>query len=157
VPELDFERPSTVTLKAMGDNAPTTPSADPRDADGLRAARERTIERLVEEVMNAGRLDGLDELYTQQPAAAARRWIAPFRASFPDVHMQTVTLVAEGDTVVARFVCTGTHLADWRGHKPTGRRFRVDEVYFFEFDGARIAGAWGLEDTHRRLRQLGLA
>lgn len=141
----------------MADNAPTRPSSDVRDADGLRTARKGVVQRLVEEVMNAGRLDVLDELYTPQLAAAARRWIEPFRASFPDVRMQTVALVAEGDTVVARFVCTGTHLADWRGHKPTGRRFRVDEVYFFEFDGARIAGAWGLEDTHRRLRQLGLA
>ena len=57
---------------------------------------------------------------------------------------------------VARFICSGTHLGAWRGHEPTGRRFRVDEVYFFEFVDARIAKAWGLEDTYKRLRQLRL-
>jgi predicted ester cyclase len=122
----------------------------------LSRERKHVVQRLVDEVMNAGRLDVLDELYTRDLAAGARRWIAPFRASFPDVRMEVVQLVAEGDVVVGRFVCSGSHLGTWRGHPPTGRRFRVDEVYFFEFSGARIAGAWGLEDTHRRLQQLGL-
>ncbi len=95
-------------------------------------------------------------LYAPDLAAAARRWIAPFRESFPDVHMQIVQLVADGDTAAARFTCSGTHLGRWRGHEPTGRRFKVDEVYFFEFTDGRISKAWGLEDTHRRLSQLGL-
>jgi predicted ester cyclase len=71
--------------------------------------------------------------------------------------MEVVELVAEGDTVVARFTCSGTHTGVWLGHPPTHRRFhRVPEVYFFGFTDDRISKAWGLEDTHRRLRQLGL-
>jgi predicted ester cyclase len=66
-------------------------------------------------------------------------------------------LVEEGDRVVARFACSATHAGEWRGHAPTGRRFeRIDEVYFFTFDGDRIAEVWGIEDTLERLRQLGL-
>ena len=114
------------------------------------------VHRLVDEVMNAGRLEVADELYTPELSTRAREWIAPFRESFPDVRMEIVQLVAEGDTVAARFICTGTHLGPWRGHEPTGRRFRVDEVYFFAFADGRIAKAWGLEDTFRRLRQLRL-
>ena len=107
--------------------------------------------------MHAGRLDVLDELYTPVMARAAERWIAPFRDAFPDVQMEIVQLVAEGDTVVARFRCSGTHLGAWRGHPPTGRRFeRIDEVYFFTITDGRISAAWGLEDAERRLRQLGL-
>ena len=90
-------------------------------------------------------------------AAAARRWIAPFRTSFPDVRMQVVDLIAEGETVVGRFKCSGTHLGEWLGHPPTGRRFvAIDEVYIFRFREGRIVHAWGLEDTLRRLEQLGL-
>jgi len=114
------------------------------------------VHRLVDDVMNAGRLDVIDELYTAELAEQARRWIAPFRESFPDVHMEVVQLVAEGDAVAARFRCTATHLGAWRGHEPTGRRFRVDEAYFFDFTGGRITRAWGIEDTHSRLRQLRL-
>jgi predicted ester cyclase len=114
------------------------------------------VRRLVEEVMNAGRLDVIDELYTPELAPRARDWIAPFRESFPDVRMEIVQMVAEGDTVAARFTCSGTHLGAWRGHEPTGRRFRVDEVVFLDFADDRIARAWGLEDTLERLRQLRL-
>jgi len=115
------------------------------------------VRRLVEEVINAGRMDAVDELYAPRLAAAAKRWIAPFRLSFPDVRMETVDLIAEGDTVVGRFTCSGTHLGDWLGHAPTGRRFEaVAEVYVFRFREGRIVHAWGLEDTLGRLEQLGL-
>lgn len=115
------------------------------------------VRRLIEEVLNAGRLEVIDELYTPRLAPAARRWIAPFRASFPDVHMEVVALIAEGDTVVGRFRCAGTHLGEWRGHAPTGRRFTaIDEVSFFRFADGQIAQAWGIEDTLKRLEQLGL-
>ncbi len=115
------------------------------------------VRRLVDEVLNAGRLEVIDELYAPALAPRARRWIAPFRASFPDAHMAVVELIAEGDTVVGRFRCSGTHLGPWRGHAPTGRRFeRIDEVYIFQFSGGSIARAWGLEDTLRRIEQLGL-
>jgi len=71
--------------------------------------------------------------------------------------MEPVELVAEGDTVVGRFRRAATHLGDWRGYPPTGRRFEnVHEVYFFGFAGDRIAALWGVEDTLDRFRQLGL-
>ena len=115
------------------------------------------VRRLIDEVMNAGRMEALDELYAPRLAEPARRWIAPFRASFPDMRMTIVDLVAEGETVVGRFRCSGTHLGEWLGHPPTGRRFeRIDEVYFFRVRDGRIVHAWGLEDTLRRLEQLGL-
>jgi predicted ester cyclase len=71
--------------------------------------------------------------------------------------MRVVDLVAEGETVVGRFACSGTHVGTWLGHAPTGRRFEdVAEVYFFQVVDGRITRAWGLEDTLERLRQLGL-
>jgi predicted ester cyclase len=114
------------------------------------------VRRLVDEVMNSGRLEVLDELYTPRLATGARAWIAPFRASFPDVTMQVVDLVAEGDKVVGRFLCSGTQQGEWQGRPPTGRRFeRIAEVYFFELLDGRIIRAWGLEDNLSRLQQLG--
>ncbi len=117
-----------------------------------------TIRRLITEVLNGGRLEAIDELYAPELAPAARRWIAPFRASFPDVHMEVVELIAEGDQVVGRFTCSATHLGEWLGHPPTGRRFeRVDEVSIFRIRDGRITQVWSLEDTLGRLKQLGLA
>ena len=117
-----------------------------------------TVRRLITEVLNGGRLEAIDELYAPELAPAARRWIAPFRASFPDVHMEVVELIAEGDQVVGRFTCSATHLGEWLGHPPTGRRFeRVDEVSIFRMRDGRITQVWSLEDTLGRLTQLGLA
>jgi predicted ester cyclase len=120
-------------------------------------ANKALVSRLVDEVLNGGRLEVLDELSTPAMARAAREWIEPFRSAFPDVDMEVVEFVAEEDTVVGRFKCSATHLGEWRGHAPTGRRFEdVDEVYFFRIRDGKIARAWGLEDTLARLRQLGL-
>ena len=111
----------------------------------------------MQEAVNGGSDGLIDELFTPGMIASAREWFGAFRSSFPDVHMEVVDLVADGDTVVGRFECSATHLGEWRGHVPTGNRFeRVDEVYFFTFDGDRIASVWGLEDTLDRFRQLGL-
>lgn len=131
-----------------------TVAAPPEPARGDPKA---VVRRLIDEVMNQGRLDVIDELYAAALAPAARRWIEPFRESFPDTHMDIVTLVAEGHTVAGRFRCSGTHLGPWRGHAPTGRRFRnVSEAYFFTVEDGAITAAWGIEDVPSRLRQLGL-
>ena len=59
----------------------------------MSGRNKAVVRRLVDEVMNAGRLDLLDELYSPSMATAAPRWITPFRASFPDVAMTVVDLV----------------------------------------------------------------
>jgi predicted ester cyclase len=121
-------------------------------------ANKAVIRRLVAEVFNGGHLEVIDQLYAPELAAAAKRWIAPFRASFPDVHIEIEELIAEGDKVVARFTCSATHQSDWLGHAPTGRRFeRVDEVWILRLRDGRIVQVWSLEDTLGRLQQLGLA
>ena len=126
-------------------------------ATSVAERNKAVVRRLIDEVMNAGRMEAIDELYTPTLARAARRWIAPFRASFPDMRMDIVDLIAEGDKVVGRFTCSGTHLGDWLGHPPTGRRFeKIAEVYIFRIQDGRIVHAWGLEDTLARLEQLGL-
>jgi predicted ester cyclase len=120
-------------------------------------ANKTLIQRLIDEVLNGGNLDLIDELYTPEAAAGARDWIAPFRTSFPDVHMDTIELIAEGDTVVGRFTCSATHTGRWLGHEPTGRRFTdIDEVSFYRIRDSRIADTWTLEDNRERLTQLGL-
>ena len=122
----------------------------------MSEANKAVVRRLVDEVMNGGRLDVLGRLCTPAMAAAARAWIAPFRAAFPDVHMPVVGLVAEDDKVAAWFTCSAIQHGDWQGHPATGQRFeRVHEVYFFRVRDGRIADAWGLEDNLSRMAQLG--
>ena len=115
------------------------------------------VRRLVEEAVDSGKPDVLDEVAEREFAVTARRWIRPFRESFPDFRMEIADMVADDEKVAAHFRCSGTHLGEWRGHPPTGRRFQdVDEIYIFRVSGGKLAGAFGVEDNLARMRQLGL-
>jgi predicted ester cyclase len=90
-------------------------------------------------------------------AAAARRWMGPFRDPFPHFRMEIADLMGDGQKVAAHFRCPGTHLGEWMGHPPASRRFQdVDELYIVQISGGKLAGAFGGEDNRARMRQLGL-
>src|SRR5215212_3301453 len=122
-----------------------------------REENKALVRRLVDEGVNRRNLDVLGEVATGAIAAAARRWIGPFRESFPDFAMEIVDLISEGDKVVAHFKCSGTHTGEWRGRPPTGRRFEgVDEIYIFRIEEGRLAEATAVvEDNLTRMHQLG--
>ena len=115
------------------------------------------IQRLVEEAVNQGNLDVLAEVADGEFAQAAKQWVGPFRAAFPDFSMKIVELVAEEEKVAAHFRCSGTHLGEWMGRPPSGRRFQdVDEIYIFRVRNGKLTDATGVEDNLSRMRQLGL-
>lgn len=123
----------------------------------MDVSNKETVRRFVDEAVNGGRFEVVDELFVPDMQARVRDWFGSFRNSFPDMKMQLLELVGDNEVVVGRFACSATHSGEWRGHAPTGRRFEnVDEVYFFRFAGDRIAEVWGIEDTLDRFRQLGL-
>jgi hypothetical protein len=121
-------------------------------------ANHALVHRLVE-IVNAGDLSALPEVAAGAVAAAAERWIGPFRASFPDFEMKVADVISEGDKVVGYFKCSGTQEGEWRGHAPSGRRFEeIDEIYIFRVEQGKLAAATAaVEDDLTRLRQLGLA
>jgi predicted ester cyclase len=117
----------------------------------------KAMVRRVVEAINAGEEgEVVEELFTPRAARRVGRLFAQFRSAFPDWHEEIVQLVAEGDTVAGRFKCSGTHLGEFLGEAPTGRRMEVEEVYFLRAEGGRLAEFWGLEDSLGRMRQLGL-
>jgi predicted ester cyclase len=121
-----------------------------------REANKEVVRQLVERVINESRTEEVEELFEPSAADHARQDFESFRAAFPDWRMELIELIAEGGTVVAHFKCHGTHQGSWQGAQPTGRKMKVDEVFFFRFRNGRISGMWGLEDTWTRMRQLGL-
>jgi predicted ester cyclase len=112
------------------------------------------VRRLVDEVINGGRLDLVEELFAPELVGPVRQADSSFRAAFPDWREEIVDLVAEGDKVAARFRCSGTFQGEFMGAAPNGRRQEVDEVYFLRVRDGRIVEYWGLEDNLTRLRQL---
>ena len=117
--------------------------------DGMpENGQKALVRRLIEEGVNARNPDVLDDVAAGEFAELARRWVSPFRGAFPDFRMEIVALVEEGDTVVGHFRCSGTHLGEWLGIAPTGRRFEgVDEIYVFRVEGGRLVVRTGSRTT----------
>ena len=90
---------------------------------------------IVREVGGAGESRG---------RAAVRARAAALLGAFPDLHLERVELVVDGDRHADRWVLTGTHQGPLFGIQPTGRRVRVEGATFTRL------GADGLvvEDVH---------
>ena len=70
--------------------------------------------------------------------------------------MEITGLIADEEKVAVHLRCSGTHLGQWRGHRPSGRFCDVDEIYIYRVRGGRLVAATGVEDNPARMRQLGL-
>jgi predicted ester cyclase len=144
------------------DTARGTPGAELFDTCTRSAMTQpedsKALVRRLVEIVNAGDLEALDEVASGQIAEAARRWIGPFRDSFPDFRMEVRDVIAEGEKVVGYFKCSGTHQGEWRGIPASGRRFGdVDEIYIFRVEDGKLASAIAVvEDNLTRMRQLGI-
>jgi predicted ester cyclase len=113
------------------------------------------VRRMVEAI-NTNDMEVMDDLFVPKLARPTKRSFTAFRAAFPDWRMEIAELVAEGNTVVGRFRCSGTNQGEFKGVPPTGRRMEVDEVYFLRVEDGKFVYFWGLEDDLARMRQLGL-
>ncbi len=112
------------------------------------------VQRMVEAI-NAGEEDVVvDELFAPRAARRVKRLFAEFRSAFPDWREEIVELVAEGNTVAGRFRCSGTHLGEFLGEVPTGKRMEVEEVFFLRVEDAKFVDFWRLEDSLNSMRQL---
>jgi hypothetical protein len=131
----------------------TQPEAHPEEG-GMSEENKALVRRLVDEFINGGKLDLLEELFAPELVEPVRQADTSFRAAFPDWREEIVDLVAEGDKVAARFRCSDTFQGEFMGAAPNGRRQEVDEVYFLRVRDGRIVEYWGLEDNLTRLRQL---
>ena len=114
------------------------------------------VRRMVEGI-NSGEIEPtVEELFAPRAARRVKRLFTEFYTAFPDWREEIVELVAEGNTVAGRFRCSGTHLGEFLGEAPTGKRMDVEEVFFLRVEEGKFVDFWGLEDSLNRMRQLGL-
>jgi steroid delta-isomerase-like uncharacterized protein len=122
--------------------------------------------RFIEEVWNRGNVDLCDELFAPDATSPSAPQLPPgpegvkavvrmFLTAFPDFYMTIEDILAEGDTVVARFVEGGTHQGEFMGIPPTGRRLEFTEIALVRLrDGRLIETRWEV-DMLGMLQQLG--
>jgi len=103
------------------------------DADAVAAVFAE--DAIVREVGGAGEARG---------RAAVRARAAALLSAFPDLRLERIELLIDGDRHADRWVLTGTHRGPLFGIPPTGRTVRVEGATFTRL------GADGLvvEDVH---------
>ena len=78
-------------------------------------------------------------------------------ASFPDLHVTTEDLVAEGDTVVERWTIGGSFTGSpFFGAPPNGKKFSVSGISMYRIANGQIVEHWGEMDTLGLMQQLGM-
>jgi predicted ester cyclase len=65
-------------------------------------------------------------------------------------------IIAEGQTVMARWSCRGTHKGDLSGIAPTGKQFNISGVSIARFTGGKMVEGWVNWDALGLMQQLGV-
>ena len=115
--------------------------------------QRHVVERFVTEVL-AGNAPGPGAVDALVANAELRQRADRLRRAFPDLDVQTVVLLAEGDLVAGHFVGRGTHLGLYQGVPPTGRRWETCWTAVYRIETGRIADAWVTWDHLSLLEQL---
>jgi len=89
-------------------------------------------------------------------AAGAERYLQTFLTAFPDLHVEILDLVAEGDVVCCRYIGRGTHTGPLLHVPPTGRAAEMEGLAYFRFDQGRIVESVKRSDPVGLAQQLGL-
>jgi predicted ester cyclase len=66
--------------------------------------------------------------------------------AFPDSHAEVVDMIAESDKIVVRTFATGTHLGQFQGISPTGKKIRIEAISIFRLSEGKIAERWGVTE-----------
>jgi predicted ester cyclase len=148
---------------------PEPPAAVPQVGEATMAANKALVRRYIEEVLSRGDLRKLDELvapdYADASPGAEEGMIGPelvraaqqrVRSLFSGVSYRIDLIVAEGDTVVARY---GVR-AVYQPKKPDaegviGREIGIGGMTIFRLAAGRIQESWTINDQMEMFRQLG--
>jgi steroid delta-isomerase-like uncharacterized protein len=131
-------------------------------------ANKDIIRRLIEESFNTRNMDVLEALvdpsyvdhgpFDGQAAGVEGMKQAHMilYSGFPDVQQTIDDLIAEGDRVVARWSCQGTHTGDFIGIPPTGRVGVVTGIDIFRIADGKIMECWHEVNSLGLMQQLGV-
>ena len=133
----------------------------------MSTEENKALYRRYVEAWNKHNVAAMEELYAPDfvvhgPAAfgdmdlaAMKLLTAAWYAAFPDQHYTVEDLIAEGDKVVCRFTCRGTHQGEFMGIPPTGNVVTYTGIHISRVAGGKCVEDWRSADVLGFLQQLG--
>ena len=135
----------------------------------MSEGNKNVVRRLFEEVWNKGNLQVTDELFASTYAhhdpsspdlgrgpESEKKRATLYRTAFPDLRLTIEEIIAEGETVMARWSCRGTHKGDLSGIAPTGKQFTISGVSIARFAGGKMVEGYVNWDALSLMQQLGV-
>jgi predicted SnoaL-like aldol condensation-catalyzing enzyme len=127
------------------------------------------LRRLFEEVWNKGHVQVADELiaptYTHHDSSSPdlgrgpeseKKRVTLYRNAFPDIRFTIEDLLVEGETVVARWSCRGTHKGELSGIAPTNKQCNFTGVSIARFTNGKMFEGYVHWDALGLMQQLGV-
>lgn len=124
------------------------------------------VQRVFDEILNQGRYALFDEVYSAsfvKHVDGRRRNLAEeiedakfTRGLAADLVVTVDALIAEGDSVAARYTGRGTNTGPLGGMAATGKRFVVHGMTVYRFSGGKIVEEWTVYNEADLMRQLGV-
>ncbi len=121
----------------------------------MSTEENKTISNRVAQAISKGDLDALDELMAPDLAQQFKRDVAEIRRAFPDYSGTNVDQIAEAGKVANRFVFLGTHLGEFEGVAPTGKRIEFVGASIDRVVEGKIVENWIEVDMLGVMQQLG--
>jgi steroid delta-isomerase-like uncharacterized protein len=135
----------------------------------MSESNKTVVRRLFEEVWNQGNLPVTDELFAPNYAhhdsstpdvgrgpESEKKRATLYRTAFPDLRLTIEDIIAEGETVMARWSCQGTHKGDLSGIAPTGKRITISGISTARIANGKMAEGWVNWDALGLMQQLGV-
>ena len=124
--------------------------------------RKAIYRRFVDEVVVAGNVELLDELFSPDAVLPAQGNLEGLRAQM-EAQKQGLQLSVtydhqfeDGDWVITHMSLKGTMVGPFMGHAPTGRTAHAEEIEVARIVDGRIVEMWSVVDMTRVLIELGL-
>jgi predicted ester cyclase len=121
----------------------------------MSAQEKKALSNRVAQAISEGDLEALDELMAPELADESKSVVAEMRRAFPDYAGTNVEQIAEGEEVANRFVYLGTHLGEFEGVSPTGKRVEFVGHSIDRVVEGKIVESWVEVDMLGVMRQLG--
>jgi len=135
----------------------------------MSEGNKNAVRRLFEEVWNKGNLPVADELFSTNyvhhdastpdvgrgPDSEKKR-ATLYRTAFQDFRLTIEDILSEGEMVIARWTCRGSHKGDLNGIPPTGKQFAISGMSIARFANGKMIEGWVNWDALGLMQQLGV-
>jgi steroid delta-isomerase-like uncharacterized protein len=123
--------------------------------------------RFNREVVELGDVDAFEELVSPDvinhaapegmpngPESMRHFILQVLRRGFPDVTVEILDQVAEGDKVTTRKIIHGTHRGEFLGIPPSNKRVAIKVIDIIRLNQGRYAEHWGISNIPEIIREI---